>query len=347
MNRSSILPEFTLTRLPGNRRVLIHRRSLIVSGLLALITLAAALLTVSTGEYAVSLQELASIPFGGGDETQRFFVLEQRLPRAAAAAAVGVCLALAGAIFQTLSNNPLGSPDIIGFTTGAATGGLVIILVMGSSFPGGVASGATLGGLATALVVWLLAVRKGLNGERLILIGIAVGAMLASVNDYLLTRADLESAEVARSWQFGSLNVISWPQLVVPLIVSAVPLIALCLLSPSLRALETGDDLASSLGVRVTRQRTALLSVGVVLTAIGVAVAGPIGFVALAAPQIARRLTRSPGIPLLGSAIMGAAILCLSDLFAARVLSPFQIPVGLVTSAIGGLYLVWLLARAD
>ncbi|TDT34286.1 FecCD family ABC transporter permease [Naumannella halotolerans] len=293
----------------------------------------------------ISPSELLTILLGGGEPTARFFVLEQRAPRAVAAVVVGICLALAGAIFQTLSNNPLGSPDIIGFTTGAATGGLVMILVAGASVPGGVATGATLGGLATALLVWSLSVGRGLAGERLILVGIAVGAMLSSINDYLLTRADLESAEAARAWQFGSLNAVGWGQLSGPVVIVGLPLLVLWLWSPSLRALETGDDLAAALGVRVTRDRTMLLATGVLFTAIGVAIGGPIGFVALAAPQIARRLTASPGISLLGSAALGAALLGSADLLAARILSPFQIPVGLATSAVGGLYLVWLLSR--
>lgn len=169
--------------------------------------------------------------------------------------------------------------------------------------------------------------------------------MLSSINDYLLTRADLESAEAARAWQFGSLNAVGWGQLSGPVVIVGLPLLVLWLWSPSLRALETGDDLAAALGVRVTRDRTVLLATGVLFTAIGVAIGGPIGFVALAAPQIARRLPASPGISLLGSAALGAALLGSADLLAARILSPFQIPVDLATSAVGGLYLVWLLSR--
>lgn len=345
MNRSELLPDFTVVRLPGRRSLLAHARSVTVSVVLLLIAIGAMWFQVSTGSYPISAGELWTVFNGGGHDTQRFFVLEQRLPRAISAAALGAILALAGSVFQALSNNPLGSPDIIGFTTGAATGGLVIILMMGSSTPGGVAAGAVLGGLGTALLVWLLSIRRGLGGERLVLVGIAVGAMLASINDYLITRADLESAEAARTWQFGSLNAINWNHIVLPLVLAVVPVVLLIVLSPALRALETGDDLAAALGLPVTRTRSFLLLIGVALTAVAVACAGPIGFVALAAPQVARRLAGSQGAALTASAMTGAALLTVADLLAGRLLTPFQIPVGLVTGAVGGLYLTWLLMR--
>ncbi|WP_218000300.1 FecCD family ABC transporter permease [Millisia brevis] len=343
MTRPRVLADFVVVALPGERTVLGHVRSIGISLLLLIATLVVLTIAITTGTYEIPPRELWAILTGGGETTTRFFVLDQRLPRALAAAVLGAVLALAGAIFQALSNNPLGSPDIIGFTTGAATGGLLIILMAGSSAPGGVAAGAVIGGLATAAVVWVLSIRRGLGGERLVLVGIAVGAMLASVNDYLITRADLESAEAARTWQFGSLNAVGWSHVTVPLVLAVVPILLVGLLSPTLRALEIGDDLAAALGVPVTRTRTALLVVGVALTAVAVACAGPIGFVALAAPQMARRLVGAQGTALVASAMTGALLLSVADLLAGRLLSPFQIPVGLVTGAVGGLYLAWLL----
>lgn len=343
MNRSNLLPGFVVIPFPRGRSILGHLRSIGMSTRLLALTLGVMTVAVTTGTYAISVGDVLTIFAGGGDDTMRYFVLEQRLPRAVAAAVLGAILALAGAIFQALSNNPLGSPDIIGFTTGAATGGLVIILMLGSSVPGGVAAGAVLGGLGTAVVVWVLSIRRGLGGERLVLVGIAVGAMLASVNDYLITRADLEAAEAARTWQFGSLNAVGWNHITIPLLVAILPVVAIFVLSPGLRGLEVGDDLAAALGVPVTRTRSALLVVGVVLTAIAVACAGPIGFVALAAPQMARRLVGAQGTALVASAVTGALLLSVADLLAGRLLNPFQIPVGLVTGAVGGLYLAWLL----
>lgn len=197
----------------------------------------------------------------------------------------------------------------------------------------------------TAVAVYAFTASRGVSGNRLVLAGIAVGAMLASVNDFLITRADLESAESAKAWTFGSLNAVSWPQ-VTPLAL-ALPVLAVATMAVGrpLRLMEMGDDTAGALGVNIARVRALGLLLGVALAGAAIAVAGPIGFLALAAPQLARRITRAPGAPIGSAMLTGALILATADLLAQRVLSPFQIPVGLVTGALGGLYLLWLLSR--
>ena len=196
---------------------------------------------------------------------------------------------------------------------------------------------------ATAALVVLIALRRGVGGDNLILAGIALSEMLSAANNYLISRASLQSAEAAKAWQYGSFNAISWGQ-VRPLLIAAIVLLpqVAWLLRPA-AMLEMGDDAATSLGVRVGRIRGAMLGYGVVLAAACVAVAGPIGFLALAAPQLARRLSRSTGITMVTSAAMGALLLGGADFLAQRLLSPFQIPVGLVSAALGGVYLIWLL----
>ncbi|GLW06103.1 enterobactin ABC transporter permease [Microtetraspora sp. NBRC 13810] len=298
--------------------------------------------TVLTGTYRIGAGQVLGVLTGGGSGTGRFIVLGQRLPRVTAAVLVGAALGLSGAMFQSLSRNPLGSPDIVGFTTGSATGALVALFAGVGGL--GVGAGSLLGGLATAAVVYLFTLTGGGTGNRLILVGIAVGAMLASVNDYLITRADLEAAENAKTWLYGSLNAVSWPQ-VAPLALALLVLVppALATAGP-LRLMEMGDDTAAALGVNLARTRLAVLLLGVALTGAAIAVAGPIGFMALAAPQLARRLTRAPGIAPVAAMAMGACLLAVADLLAQRLLAPFQIPVGLVTGALGGAYLLWLLA---
>ncbi|MEV7085774.1 iron chelate uptake ABC transporter family permease subunit [Streptomyces sp. NPDC093085] len=304
--------------------------------------------TVFTGTYRIDAAHVADVLFaGGGSATDRFIVVGQRLPRVCAALLVGAALGLSGALFQSLSRNPLGSPDVIGFTTGSTSGALVVILAGGGSagIGIGVGAGSVLGGLGTAVAVYVFTAARGVSGNRLVLAGIAVGAMLASVNDYLLTRADLESAESAKAWTFGSLNAVSWPQ-VVPLAL-ALPVLAVAALALGrpLRLMEMGDDTAGALGVSVPRVRVVGLLLGVALAGAAIAVAGPIGFLALAAPQLARRITRSPGAPVGAAMVTGALLLATADLLAQRLLAPFQIPVGLVTGALGGVYLLWLLSR--
>lgn len=338
-------PPASQQRLPlgAGRALMIHRRALVVTGLLILAALAVMGIMLVTGAYELSAAGALRVLGGQGSDLDRFIVLGQRLPRAIAAALVGAMLALSGAIFQSLSRNPLGSPDIVGFTTGASTGGLVVILLSAASSTLQIATGTILGGFATAAVVVLVALRRGVGGETLVLAGIALSEMLSATNDYLISRATIQDAEVAKAWQYGSFNAISWGQ-VRPLALAAVVLLSqvVWLVRPA-SLLEMGDDAATSLGLRVGRVRGALLGYGVVLAAICVATAGPIGFIALAAPQLARRLSRSAGMTMIASAAMGALLLGGADFLAQRLLSPFQIPVGLVSAAVGGIYLVWLL----
>ena len=310
------------------------------------LALAAALAVVAVsvlfGAYNISgADALHTLLTGSGSRMDRFFVLNQRLPRAVAAALVGAMLALSGAVFQSLSRNPLGSPDIVGFTTGASSGGLFMLLLAASASDLQISVGAVLGGFATAAVVALVSRRGGVGGDNLILTGVAISEMLSAANSYLISQASLPSAETAKAWQYGSFNAISWGQ-VKPL-AAAVLLIQVVWLVRPASLLEMGDDAATSLGLRVGRVRGAMLGYGVVLAAICVATAGPIGFIALAAPQLARRLSRSAGMTMIASAAMGALLLGGADFLAQRLLSPFQIPVGLVSAAMGGIYLVWLL----
>ncbi|MFT3875037.1 MAG: iron chelate uptake ABC transporter family permease subunit [Propioniciclava sp.] len=347
MTATSYTPAgYLLARVGVRRSVLIHRRSAVVTVCALALTLAVATLTMATGPYAITPQEALGTLLGGGSATDRFIVLDQRLPRAVAAALVGIALGGSGAIFQSVSRNALGSPDIVGFTTGAASGGLIAILVVGAGSSSPVFAGTIIGGAATALVVIAFALRRGATGDRLVLSGIAIAAMLAAVNDYLISRAPLESAEAAKAWQHGSLNAITWAPLL-PLAVT-LPLIVpvAILLTRRMRLLELGDDSAAGVGVHVIGTRITAIVTGIALVAVGVATAGPIGFLALAAPQLARRLTGAPGIAPGASMAIGAALLVIADLLAQRLLSPFQIPVGLVTSAVGGAYLVWLLTLA-
>ena len=218
-----------------------------------------------------------------------------------------------------------------------------MLLLAASASDFQVSVGAVLGGFATAAVVALVSRRGGVGGDNLILTGVAISEMLSAANSYLISQASLPSAETAKAWQYGSFNAISWGQVKPLALAAAVLLIQVVWLVRPASLLEMGDDAATSLGLRVGRVRGAMLGYGVVLAAICVATAGPIGFIALAAPQLARRLSRSAGMTMIASAAMGALLLGGADFLAQRLLSPFQIPVGLVSAAVGGIYLVWLL----
>jgi iron complex transport system permease protein len=271
-------------------------------------------------------------------------VVEWRLPRTALALLLGAALGISGAIFQSLTRNPLGSPDIIGFDAGSYTGALIVITLFGGGYLV-IAGGALLGGLLTALLVYLLAYRRGVHGFRLIIVGIGVSAMLTSLNTWMLLRAKLEVAMAAAIWGAGSLNGMTLERLGYSGIILAI-LVPLALsMSRPMRQLELGDDAARAMGVNAERSRIGLLVLGVALTATATATAGPIGFISLAAPQLARRMTGSAGVAMVPAAAVGALLLVCADFIAQRAFAPTQLPVGLVTVSLGGVYLVWLLLR--
>ncbi|PRY23991.1 FecCD family ABC transporter permease [Pseudosporangium ferrugineum] len=319
-------------------------RPALICLVLAVAALAVGVLALGTGEFTLTPGQVLEALAGEGTRAARLVVVDWRLPRVLLALIIGAALGLAGAIFQALTRNPLGSPDVIGFNTGAYTGVLIVTVFAGNGYYL-VATGALAGGLITALLVYLLAFRRGVQGFRLIIVGIAVSAMLTSANQWFLIKMDLQAAYAASMWGQGSLNGLGWAQ-VTP-VAAGVGVLCLVLIAygPRLALLEMGDDAAAALGVRVEPVRLAYLIIGVALTAVATAAAGPVSFVALAAPQLARRLTGTPGIALVPSAAMGALLLMVSDWLAQRAFAPTQLPVGVVTVSVGGLYFVWLLVR--
>lgn len=321
----------------------VEPRTVLVCAVLLLAALAVSVALVGTGDYRIAPADVLRAVFGGGTPGQRFVVRELRLPRVAVALPAGAALGTAGAAFQTVSRNPLGSPDVIGFGQGSAAGALVVIVLVHGSSANTIAAGAVAGGLLTGIAVYLLAWRGGVHGYRLVLIGIGASAVLAAVNSYLLVKANFVDAARAVVWLTGSLDGRDWSQ--------ARPLLAACALllpvllaqSRALRLTEMGDDTASALGVRVERVRLVTVLAAVLLTAAATAACGPVPFVALTAPQLVRRLTRTPGVALLPSAVMGAALLVTADFAAQRVFGSGRLPVGVATGVLGGGYLLWLL----
>ena len=320
-------------------------RTIGVAGALTAALLALFVLSVGTGELSIPPGDVIATLMGGGDRSTRFIIETLRLPRALTGILVGASLGAAGAIFQSIARNPLGSPDVVGFVQGASAGAVLEIVVFGGGELA-VAAGAVVGGVATAVLVYVLALRGGgVQGYRLVLIGIGIAAMLVAVTDYLLTRSTLEQAQAANVWLTGSLNGRGWEHVRPVAAALAILLPATALLARRLRMLELGDDLARALGVPVESSRLALIFVAVALAAVATASAGPVVFVALAAPQIARRLTRASGPGVACAALTGAALLLGADFASQRAFGPTQLPVGVVTGVGGGLYLIWLLRR--
>lgn len=334
----------------GRRTLVVRRRRLglridlrssVVCAALAVAVIVLALIALATGSYQLSVGQVVSALTGGETGLVHEIVVEWRLPRVTATVMFGAALGVSGAMFQSLTRNPLASPDVIGFDSGSYTGALIVIILIDGGYLQ-VAGGALLGGIATAMLVYVLAWRRGVQGFRLIVVGIGVSAMLASLNTWMMLRADLEVAMSAAAWGAGSLNAVSWDQVSIGGAFIAALLVLGGMLSRPMRQMELGDDTAASQGVRIAVARLGLIVVGVALTATVTAASGPIAFIALAAPQIALRLARTAGITLAPAALAGALLLGAAD-FIAQHIAPTPLPVGLITVMIGGGYLGWLL----
>lgn len=322
-------------------------RTVVVGIALLATTALLGVLAMQTGTISFSFPEVTAAVFGLSDNPQAGMVIHRiRLPRTVTAIGVGLCLGAAGATFQSISRNALGSPDIIGFTTGAATGAVAQIILFNAG-PAATALAAIAGGLLAAAVVYALSVRGDVSGGyRLILVGIGIGAMLGALNTVLLLKGNEDLALQAQMWLSGSLAARTWEH-AVPVAVAVVLLLPVLLVQGrSLGLLEMGDDVARALGVRVEASRLTSMAAAVGLTAVATAAVGPIAFVALAAPQLAARLTRSVQVPMGTGALMGAALMVACDLLTQRLPITVHVPIGLMTGLVGGCYLLWLVTRS-
>ncbi|MGB4780405.1 FecCD family ABC transporter permease [Microbacterium sp.] len=319
-------------------------RTALVCAVIAALAMVGTVWALMLGAYPISLSQIWAALIDGPDAGfARTVVVDWRAPRAVAALIFGAALGASGAVFQSLTRNPLASPDIIGFSAGSFTGALVVIILIHGTYLQ-LAAGAILGGIATAAAVYLLAWRRGVQGFRLIIVGIGISAMLGSFNTWLMLNAELEVAMSAAVWGAGSLNGTSWDQVLYGGTLVVLLLAGIAGLSPGLRQLELGDDVAKATGIRAEPVRLGLMVLGVALVAVVTAAAGPISFIALAAPQIARRIARTPGVTVAPAAVTGALLLVAADLIAQHAL-PVVLPVGVVTVVIGGAYPVWLIIR--
>jgi len=310
-----------------------------------ILTLVVLLASLFIGQQvAQGMTGIWQLLMGEASPYQSIVVWQWRASRALGALIIGAGLGVSGAVFQSLVRNPLGSPDITGFNVGAFTGVLLSIAWFGNVYWMSVL-GAILGGLCAATLVYLFAYREGHSGFRLIIVGIAISATLTAFNQWLSLSVSLETAMTAALWSAGSLNGMTWSR-VLPAAILLILLICIALaMNTRMKLLEMGDDTAAALGVSVNKSRLALMFVGVSLTAVATAITGPIAFISLAAPQIARRLENNASISLTASAVVGAMLLLSADFLAQHAWQGITLPVGLVTISLGGLYLVYLIVR--
>lgn len=310
------------------------------------ITLALMVLSVGTGPYAIPPGEVVRTLLGDGSREYDFVIRTLRLPRALVAYLVGLALAMAGAILQAITRNPLASPDVMGLSAGASLGAVAVMVLLPDVPWSALTPAALAGGLVAGGLTYWLGWKGGSHPLRLVLVGIGIAAAAqALTNTVMATTQSLRVGE-ALVWLIGSIYGRSWQhlRLLLPWLGVGVP--AALLMARHLDVLHLDEDLARGLGSRVEWHRGVLFLLAVTLGSAAVAAAGTLGFVGLMAPHIARRLVGPAHGGLLPTAgMVGGLMVLAADLIGRTLLAPIEIPAGVVTAAVGAPYFLYLLFR--
>lgn len=332
-----------LLSLGENSRILIEKSAIFRNLCLFIVLILACVATLGIGTMPISPREVIAVLLGQGSAMSQFIVQDLRLPRLLAALYTGAAFSLAGCLMQTMARNRLATPGIIGIDNAAMAFAVSSIVGMGISIAPSIMA---LTGAATATALAFgLAGGSGTRGYRFIVAGIGIGAIAGAVTQLLLSQVSIDVANSAYPWTVGSLSARD------PVMVKTLGIgLALCLIASLMFAsqfalLPFSDQVITGLGANIKHIRIMALIICITLTGLAVAVAGPVGLVALVGPEIARVLSRYRGIPLISSALTGALVMILADLFGRTVLSPIELPVGIVTAVVGGPYLIWILVR--
>jgi iron complex transport system permease protein len=335
------------------------RRLILVTTVSVVLTLAGLLASSSAGETRMPLVTVVQTLLGAGDSASGLIIFELRLPRVVTGALVGATFALSGAVLQSIARNPLASPDILGVSSGASVAAVAVVILAGSA--GGVSglaasvglpAAALLGSLTSGALLYALALRgRRLDPMRMVLVGVGISAAGTSVVAWLLTLGDVSQVGPAITWLAGSLHAATWDRCLGLVFILALAVPPLLVLGRDLDALVMGDEVAAGLGVRVDRRRILFLLLATALAGAATSAAGVIAFVALAAPQLAQRVTRHAHPPLATSAAVGAAVVVWADLLARQGFSwvglgATELPVGLLTAVLGAPYLLYVVARS-
>ena len=332
-------------------------RPTVIVGVLAALLLVVSTVSVTAGSASIDAgmvwrivldSVLPGIVLADWTAGQERIVLDLRLPRILLGILVGAGLATVGTVLQAVTRNPLADPYLFGVSAGASVGAVAVIVHLGDAVGVLTLPLAAFAGAASSLVLVLAAATTptGISRERLLLAGVAVSFVLMAVTNFLIFSGDQRAAHAVVFWMLGGLGLARWDFLPLPAVVVGAGLLGLALTSRTLDALLLGDETAQSLGVPVARTRVVLFAVCALLTGTLVALAGAIGFVGLMVPHIARRLVGGRHRVMLPVAALSGALLVVTvDILARTALSPQELPLGIITGAVGGFFFIWLLRR--
>ncbi|MED1794213.1 FecCD family ABC transporter permease [Brevibacillus nitrificans] len=320
--------------------------------ILSFLILAVFIISMNTGYIRLSPSELLSTLFGSGTQKQELILFEFRLPRIVISILIGAGLALSGCVIQGISRNPLADPGILGINAGA---GLTVMLFI-SFYPSTAATPvfllpvlALIGASGTAVLIYLLAHKRhqGLSPTRVVLTGVAVASGMSAATIVLTLRLSPDKYQFVATWMAGSIWGASWKFVLslLPWLLVLIPFVFYK--ARVMNTLNLGKEMATGLGVHVSKEQVKLLAAAVGLAASCVAVSGGIGFVGLIGPHLARRLVGPRHEVLLpAAALCGALLVITADTLGRWILQPSEIPTGIVVAIIGAPYFLYLLAKA-
>lgn len=309
-----------------------------------LLALCGSFLSLTKGSSTITMQQIVDILLAPGDDPQSQIIWNIRMPRTIVGALVGVNLSLSGAILQAIMRNPLADPHIIGISSGAGLAG-VVIMILFPALEYLITPVAFIGAMLAAVCIYILAWKNGIKPVRIILAGVAVSAFLsAGISGLMIFYSD--RVHGALMWMVGGLAARSWPHVHIILPYAIIGLLLAFASAAYLNILQLGDEMARGLGVNVEITRIILTAIAALLAASAVSVVGLLGFVGLVVPHAARLLIGSDYRFLLpASALLGIAIVTLSDTFARVVFAPIELPVGIIMAFLGAPFFLFLLRR--
>ncbi|MGF3105301.1 FecCD family ABC transporter permease [Rossellomorea sp. DUT-2] len=320
--------------------------------ILGVITVLVLIMSTGIGDLKIAPWKVVSVFFGGGTSLEQLVVTSFRLPRIIIALLAGMALAVAGGILQGMIRNPLASPDIIGITGGAGAAVVAFLTVFSNDDNTLMVSikwlpvAAFTGAAVIAFLVYFLAWRKGVSPVRLVLIGIGISALTQALTTLLMILGPIYRASQANIWITGTVNGSDWQDVWILLPWSLVFILLSFFITRQLNIQELGEEIATSVGGNVQRQRFLLLLMSTALVGGAVAFAGGIGFVGLMAPHMARRMVGSSfGALLPTAAFIGGILVMVADLIGRTLFLPLEVPAGVFTAAIGAPYFIYLLFK--
>lgn len=331
-----------------------NRSFILTIGIMLFLIMIAFLVSLNVGAFSIKPMEVIKTFVGMGNKKQVLVLFIIRLPRIITAILVAIGLSVAGSVFQGVTKNDLADPGILGIGSGAALGVVMYIYFMNGDVYHEISKFtiytmplvALIGGFIGAMLVYLTAYKRGIDSMRLILVGVGINSAFNAILIIFQLRFTTQEFNRIMIWTSGSIWGASWEYIIAILPWITFFSVKVLYKARYLDVLSLGDEISTGLGVKVEKERRSLIICAVVLCASATAVAGNIAFVGLIAPHIARRLVGPAHKRLIPVASMiGTLLLLCSDTIARNVLSPVEVPVGIVVSIIGVPYFIYLMLR--